>query len=251
MKIARLPNGSPEIFHTLQGEGVSAGVPAIFVRASLCNLHCVWCDTDYTWNWEGTPWPHQRDADPAYTKFKKEEQILELAEAELAAAITEHPCRRLVVTGGEPLLQQEELTSLLRLLREHGEPWVVEIETNGTIRPEPALDPLVDQYNVSPKLANSGNPEELRIREEALTFFAGSPKAWFKFVVTGPPDLKEIEDFQQGLALPAERIILMPEGRDPGTLRQRLPWLAEAGRAHGYRLSDRLQVELWGDLRGR
>ncbi|NIP96053.1 MAG: hypothetical protein GWO24_22490 [Akkermansiaceae bacterium] len=70
-------------------------------------------------------------------------------------------------------------------------------------------------------------------------------------MVTGPPDLGEIEDFQQGLALAAERIILMPEGRDRDTLRQRLPWLAEASRALGYRLSNRLQVELWGDLRGR
>ena len=56
MKVSRLADGSPEIFHTLQGEGASLGFPAVFLRLSLCNLHCHWCDTPYTWNWEQTPW---------------------------------------------------------------------------------------------------------------------------------------------------------------------------------------------------
>ena len=81
MKLARLPDGSPEIFHTLQGEGLSAGKPAVFIRASLCNLHCVWCDTDYTWNWENTPWKHERDSDPDYRKYKKAFHITELTPA--------------------------------------------------------------------------------------------------------------------------------------------------------------------------
>jgi organic radical activating enzyme len=66
MKLARLGEG-PEIFHTLQGEGVSVGLPAVFIRASRCNLHCVWCDTDHTWNFTGTPWPHEKNAVPGYT----------------------------------------------------------------------------------------------------------------------------------------------------------------------------------------
>lgn len=251
MKIARLPNGSPEVFYTLQGEGVTAGVPAVFVRASLCNLHCVWCDTDYTWNWEGSPWPHERDSDPSYSKFKRAVHMIEMTPADVAGAIMMYTCRRLVVTGGEPLVQQEEFIDVLEILREKDGRWVVELETNGTIMPEPDLDNLVTQYNVSPKLENSGNERALRHNEKALAFFAESPKAWFKFVVSRPADLQEIADLRSRLALATDRIILMPEGRDPTTIGQRREWVADACLDLGCRFSDRLQVELWGDQQGR
>ncbi len=77
MKLARFGDGA-EIFHTLQGEGVSVGAPAVFVRFSLCNLHCVWCDTDHTWNFEGTPWKHEKDAEPGYVKHRKVDVIIEM-----------------------------------------------------------------------------------------------------------------------------------------------------------------------------
>lgn len=70
MKLARLPDGSPEIFFTLQGEGRHTGLPSVFIRASLCNLHCRWCDTDYTWNWDDTSHAHDKDADPSYRKYR-------------------------------------------------------------------------------------------------------------------------------------------------------------------------------------
>ena len=251
MKLARLPDGSAEVFHTLQGEGISAGVPAVFVRASLCNLHCVWCDTDFTWNWEGTPWPHKRDSEPDYKKYKKAEHQIEMTPADVAAAIIMYNCRRLVVTGGEPLVQQEEFIDVLEILRDRDSRWVVELETNGTIKPDSDLDGLIAQYNVSPKLENSGNPTTLRRNEEALLVFAESPKAWFKFVITAPKDLEEVAELQSRLALEAERIILMPEGRDPHTLARRRPCLAEQCRNHGYRFSERLHIEIWGNQRAR
>lgn len=254
MKLARLPDGSPEIFYTLQGEGISQGAPAIFVRASLCNLHCHWCDTDFTWNWEGTPWPHDRDQDPSYSKFRKADHLIEIEPREIAERIRnlQAPCHRLVLTGGEPLLQQEELITLLdQLAQGDEESWTAEVETNGTIVPLPALEQRVAQFNVSPKLENSGNSSELRLREDAMAAFAQSPRAWFKFVIAAPEDLAEVQKLEERFNLPTDRILLMPEGRNSASLQERQRWLAAACQKHGYRLSGRLHVDLWGDKRGR
>ena len=77
--------------------------------------------------------------------------------ADVAARIMALKQDRLVITGGEPLLQGAALARMVAML----EGVSVEIETNGTVAPHPALDPLVAQYNVSPKLAHSGNPADL------------------------------------------------------------------------------------------
>lgn len=249
MKLARLGDG-PEIFHSIQGEGVSAGSPAVFIRASRCNLHCVWCDTDHTWNFLGTPWPHDKDADAGYRKHDRKQATYETTAAEAARHILSHDCDRVVITGGEPLLQQEaflELIAEVRATRPHA---LFEVETNGTIIPSPALVAGIHQFNVSPKLSNSGIRAELRLVPEALRALAKLPHSWFKFVVTRPGDLEEISAFQQCFGVKPDRILLMPEGRDATILDQRIAWLAEICRSRGYRLGDRLHVRIWGDQRG-
>lgn len=250
MKVARLPDGSPEVFHTLQGEGPSLGSPTIFLRLSLCNLHCFWCDTPYTWNWENTPWNHQEP-----TKYSKSEQILTLSPEELAPHLTKFPCNRLVITGGEPLLQQSHFPALLKLLPEIKH---LEIETNGTQIPQPELLQFAQnhldspiQFNVSPKLSNSGIPESLRLNPAALQSLVHLPHAIFKFVVTAPSDLAEVLAIQSLAKLPASRIFLMPEGRTPEILHQRSLWLADLCRDRGYRFSPRLHVLLWGNQRAK
>ncbi|MDQ8189971.1 7-carboxy-7-deazaguanine synthase QueE [Roseibacillus persicicus] len=246
MKLARLPDGSPEVFRTLQGEGPSMGCPAVFLRLSLCNLHCVWCDTPFTWNWEGTPWPHLDER-----KFSKSDYIVEKTPAELTATLesASRPGDRLVITGGEPLLQQNELAVLVTRLPENFS--AIEIETNGTQLPLSALDSHIAQYNVSPKLANSQNAPELRIQEKAMKFFATCERAFFKFVVVSQSDLKEVEELQQRFEIPASRILLMPEGRSAEALAKSRSWLAQECLDHGYRLTDRLHVQLWGDERAK
>ena len=239
--LATTEPGEPEIFHSLQGEGPSLGKPCTFVRLSRCNLACAWCDTAYTWRFTGDNRPH-RDG----LAFDRAENQVTLNEAKVAARISAFDGTRLVVTGGEPLLQGAALARLVALLPDIR----VEIETNGTVAPHPALDPLVAQYNVSPKLAHSGNPAELALPPERLAAWAAEPRAWFKFVVASPEDLAEVAALAETHAIPSERIFLMPEGRDSATLRTRLRWLAEECAARGYNLTDRLHIHLYGDTRG-
>lgn len=243
MKVARLADGSPEIFHTLQGEGASLGAPAVFLRLSLCNLHCQWCDTPYTWNWENTPWPHQD-----HVKFSKSEQIIELTPPQIAPLISKYRCPRLVLTGGEPLLQQPELLELIDLLPDGIR---IEIETNGTQVPDETFRELPAQFNISPKLSNSGMDEKLRLKPAVLRTLVTFPEAFFKFVVCSENDLAEVQTLQETLQLASERIFLMPEGRDVHTLHERSLWLADRCRDHGYHFSPRLHVLLWGNVRAK
>jgi organic radical activating enzyme len=249
MKLARLGDGA-EIFHTLQGEGVSMGEPAVFVRLSLCNLHCFWCDTDHTWNFEGTPWKHEKDAIQGYAKHRKEDVIIEMSPNEVAEIVRGFCRRRVVLTGGEPLLHEAELVELMAALSEDGEEWFFEVETNGTKMPGAGFLGLIGQINVSPKLANSGMGEELRLKPTVLAGLAATGKAWFKFVVRDERDITEIRSLMERAGIPGNRVILMPEGRTVEALDSTAAWLAERCRDLGVRFSDRLHVRLWGDRRG-
>ncbi len=240
--------GEPEIFAALQGEGASAGRPCVFVRLSRCNLACEWCDTAYTWRFEGDNRPHRDGVD-----FARAANQVTLEEADVAQRIAalgaSMPFPRLVITGGEPLLQAPALVRMLDHL-EALAGFYVEVETNGTVAPPEAIAHRVHQFNVSPKLAHSGNARDLAIRPEALAAFVASGRAWFKFVIASPDDIAEVAALAEAHHLPAPRILLMPEGRDSETLRTRMAWLARECLAHGYGLSDRLHIHLSGDTRG-
>jgi 7-carboxy-7-deazaguanine synthase len=249
LKLACL-HGQPEIFHSIQGEGKSLGVPSVFVRTTLCNLHCVWCDTDYTWNWQGTRFAHVNDADPAYRKFDKREWVTERDIDEVATRVAQYPCRNVILTGGEPLLQQPGLVALMHALRAHDPAYRFETETNGTLQPTPEFDAAIDQYNVSPKLANSGNTVRLRERPLIYRFFAAHPKASFKFVVAERSDLAEVLALTTRYQIPAEKVWLMPMASTRAALARRRQWLVEVCKAYNFRFSDRLHIEIWGKKKG-
>lgn len=249
MKLARMAEGA-EIFHTLQGEGISVGVAAVFVRLSLCNLHCVWCDTDHTWNFQGTPWVHEKDSLAGYAKHRKEDAIIEMGVAEVAEKVRGFGCRRVVLTGGEPLLQEAELLALMKELRRDGGVWFFEIETNGTRLPGEDFLAEIDQMNVSPKLANSGVDLRLRRKVKVLRGLAATGKAWFKFVVKGGQDVDEVKELIGDVGIGAERVILMPEGRSVQEIDEVALGVVELCKEFGFRFSDRLHVRLWGDRRG-
>lgn len=233
--------GGPEIFASVQGEGPSAGAPVAFVRLSRCNLACQWCDTPYTWHFDGDERAHRG----GITYDRRANQV-SVPVADVAARIRALGQSRLVVTGGEPLLQAGPLAQLLEMLDDMS----VEVETNGTTTAPPALDARVDQYNVSPKLAHSGNPAALALIPERLGTYAADPRAFFKFVVATPEDAEEAAQLCAAHAVPPERVFLMPEGTTSAVLRERTEWLAPLCLRHGFRLSDRLHIHLYGDTRG-
>ncbi|MGE3073482.1 MAG: 7-carboxy-7-deazaguanine synthase QueE [Dehalococcoidia bacterium] len=227
-----MADGAPEIFSSIQGEGVSAGLPSTFVRLSTCNLRCSWCDTAYTWDWE---------------RFDKAGQILEMEAETIGVEVLSRTPRNVVITGGEPLIQKRQLLPLVTALKAEG--LRIEIETNGTIAPGD-LTEHIDQWNVSPKLRNSGNEGLKRLPGDSLRTFARLPNAFFKFVVVNENDLEEMEALRDKFEIPAERIVLMPEGTTAAALNARSPWLAELCTERGYRFSSRLHILIWGDKRG-
>ena len=231
--VARMPNGEPEIFATIQGEGISAGEPSTFLRLAICNLACSWCDTAYTWDWK---------------RFSRSEQVMEAEAEDLVTRIAALPPRNVVITGGEPLIQRRQLVPVAHELRARG--LRISMETNGTIAPGP-LTGLIDQYSVSPKLRSAGNEGLVTIRPEVLAEFGAMPNAFLKFVVTAPEDLEEAARIASTAGFPPARVILMPEGTTAAALNERGRWLAEACTERGYRFSTRLHVLLWGDARGR
>ncbi len=249
MKIARL-NGSPEIFHSIQGEGKNLGRPSVFVRTSLCNLHCRWCDTDYTWNWVGTPFLHEKDDGPGYQKFLKKDWIAEVSTEEIARKVLIFNCLNVVLTGGEPMMQQAGLVELMEKLRSKNPLFHFEIETNGTLAAIEKLDFLANQYNVSPKLANSGNPEKLRDKTRAMQFFSKSKKANFKFVIAAPDDLTEVFILLKKYKVATEKVFLMPEATTREKLVERREWLVEICKRHQFNYTDRLHIQIYGAKKG-
>ncbi len=233
-KLAILPSGEPEVFTTIQGEGASAGRPSTFVRLSQCNLACNWCDTKYTWDW---------------AKYDPQVEIANIPADEIVGRVIALGMKNVVITGGEPLMQQDALIDVAEALTSAGHR--IEVETNGTFEPHPLLRRHVAQWNVSPKLSNSGNTTLDRLVEAPLRCFGGFENAWFKFVVDAPTDVDEVEALVDAYGIPRGRVILMPQGASVNAINRRSAWLADACVRRGYRFSTRIHILLWGAERGR
>ena len=245
LTLATNDDGGPEIFASLQGEGPSAGRPVAFIRLSRCNLACTWCDTPYTWHFEGD----EREHRGGVTYERKANQV-KLSPAEAAGAVAALGQNRLVITGGEPMLQAGALAEMLEHVDAQVPSMTVEVETNGTAKPPARLDIRIDQFNVSPKLAHSGNAAELALVPKALDHYAADPRAFFKFVITAQEDVGEVLDLQRRYRFNPEQVFLMAEGTTSAALREKQEWLGPKCLELGFRMSDRLHIHLYGDTRG-
>jgi organic radical activating enzyme len=221
---------------TVQGEGPHAGQQVGFIRLAECNLACTWCDTPYTWDWS----KHDRAIESIETPV---DEI-----ANLAHQWQDRGINRIVVTGGEPLMQQDDLTELMDKV------WVLwDVETNGTIAPKDSFIEHVDLFCVSPKLSNSGNLEKKAIKTNALNTFAelaSVERAIFKFVVANEDDFNTIQDLAAVYDIPKHSIWVMPEGANRDTHLAALQKLAPTAVELGYNVSTRMHLLIWDTKRG-
>ena len=245
LRLACMEDGRPEIFRSLQGEGPFIGRASTFVRLSGCNLQCYWCDTPYTWNWNGTRYHHRQDQ-----KYDERTESTTMTLEAVAESIVEFAVPALVLTGGEPMLQQKQLLGLRRLMEPHFTDLVIDVETNGTVMPKADFDAAIDHYVVSPKLNNARMPSRLCLKERPLEFFARRGGAYFKFVIADQGDLDEVTALIHRHQIAPERVFLMPEADDLDRLESRQSLVAEACMTQGYRFTDRLHIRLYGTRRG-
>jgi 7-carboxy-7-deazaguanine synthase len=224
---------------TFQGEGRSLGQRVGFVRLGTCNLDCgrgpgaTWaCDTAYTWDWE---------------RYSPAAELTVRPVDDIVAELTAMAVGGIVITGGEPLIQQRRLVPLLRAAAGRG--WAVEVETNGTIPPLPEVIELVSQFNVSPKVHGSGVPASLALRPRALAAFLATGKSVFKFVASSAAELDDVGDVVARCGLAP--VVIMPAGTEADQMIHVARELADPVLDRGWDLTIRLHVLLWGNERAR
>jgi organic radical activating enzyme len=260
-------------FYTIQGEGISSGIPAYFVRLGICNLTCgmsraftnmllkeqsledgeifegdlhkegkaTWtCDSTSQWLWRG----ENKEFDYLINRWK-EEGVYEDIKNGLVHVIW---------TGGEPTIKghQEAIVNFFKYW-ERAEPKFLdvrkifnEIETNGTNVIDSPLFPHISQINCSPKLANSGMTEKQRINPEAIKRIMQHLNYQFKFVISTEDDVKEMfRDFVEPFKIPLKNVVCMPGLDDAADFEERTRFCLEMAKKYKFRGLTRLHIAAW------
>lgn len=222
-----------ETFASMQGEGKTMGHPAVFLRLSGCNLLCKsdsWiCDSIDVW---------RKGVKTDFNDVLSTNMIMRLRHDAI-----------LVITGGEPLLHQTQIVRYLKwFYHRYNFAPIIEVETNGTIMPNKEMKRMNVHWNVSPKLANSGESSKKRINHEVITWFESIDSSIFKFVIN---DIDDILMITTEYLLPNnEKIWLMAAGASHEELNQTRKIVAELAIEYGMRYSERIHVNIWNQATG-
>jgi len=150
-----------EIFRSIQGEGKNQGRPCTFIRLAGCNLRCSWCDTPKSW-----------------------EGGLDCSCTEVLESVRSYEGSYACITGGEPLLQGDDVRMLGYALQEMG--YMIDIETNGTIDFRP-FQPFAS-ICMDVKCPSSGEKSDVAL----LSYIRDDDSV--KFVVKDIPDCRYATD---------------------------------------------------------
>lgn len=256
-------------FYSVQGEGISSGIPSYFVRLGLCNLNCgmsrqftnrllkessledgeifkgdlelegkaSWtCDSTSQWLWRGV----NQNFDYLITHWKLQGIYDEVRDGII----------HIIWTGGEPTLPKHQ-----EAIVNFGNYWVGldplvnnynEIETNGTQYITDDLFVVLDQINCSPKLSNSGMNEKQRIVPKAIKRIIEHANYQFKFVISTEDDVKEIfRDFIEPFNIPLKNVVCMPGLDDVANFEERTRFVMEMAKKYKFRGMTRLHIAAW------
>jgi 7-carboxy-7-deazaguanine synthase len=222
-----------ELFYSLQGEGFLAGVPSVFIRIAGCPLRCRWCDTKYAWS---------KEAGRQYSIV------------EVIRAVQQWPCRFVVITGGEPMVDPDlpELAGVLKAAGKH-----ITIETAGIAYiPEMPCDLM----SISPKLSNSV-PKEVELVEvhkdsklnlAVLEELISNYNYQLKFVIDSVNDLAEIQELLDKIDnVDTAKVMLMPQAATRDEYLTKSKTVVDICKLVDFTFSQRLQVLLWNNERGK
>ena len=259
-------------FYTVQGEGISSGVPSYFVRFGICNLTCgmsraftnillkeqnledgeifegdlhkegkaTWtCDSTSQWLWRG----EDKEFDYLINRWKEEGVYDYIKDGSV----------HIIWTGGEPTIKghQESIVNftnywLSRYLDKNDVTPFYEIETNGTLVIEEPLFKMLDQINCSPKLANSGMTEKQRINPAAIERIKQHKNYQFKFVISTEEDVQELfRDFVVPFNIPLKNVVCMPGLDDAEDFEERTQFCLEMAKKYRFRGLTRLHIAAW------